>query len=1235
MIDEQNRQHVALRKPARPAGGGHVTVPVHHVWPGEHIKIQPPFPDRTVKNIKFWQRLSHICETDVATERLWNNSTLCLFYFHSLRMQSDILPLCDSPPHSFLINKLCALKESEEFCDLVFELSGARYNAHRLVLVVWSPVMRNMLDPRVATTQHVRVLCDQHDAFQSFLNFLYSGVLEEAMSNISTLLLLASTFQVHILRSMCETYLIRTTTVDNVISHFHLAVKFQLSDLESGCVRFLGENLDDAVQKSDFRDLAPEQFNAFLGSHHVSRLNPEMKLFLIISWLRGDVPKRQQYLVLLLGHLDWEVVAKDFLLEISQTENFFTSNPSSLYLLLQTLHSAAITLGPYTDQFEALREQYSYLLSSVVTSIVDLGSGRHKVFHPVSLSVISNSPTLQAADSAHSRQPQVSADVDQPDQKTSKSRKKKVPISVTESPECVSESPHEPSKDNTDSPDVSGRDEKGDTLGEPALRAHRSRGSMKRKLKLPRRLISTEEQTEKEEEKASSSRQAKKRKSELVQSNQRSTEKAVSKEVSKSPPDQEILRSNTRSARSGDLSSSSDGKGKGSKTITTKADPIAPRMSTRVREQRKEVTTESVEVTSDETRTVSLRASGRPQRGQTKVPSKAYEESKKGGKAVEASSAKLKSQELSQEDSSSTKKLTKDEPPRTLKCSTCSFSCNTKVELDKHKKKAHESKGTFRCPLCDFVCKWNKEFNEHLKSQHFQGPPYLCDGEDCHFSTDKMATLLTHRRQHTDDRPYVCSSCLMAFRTRNNLYAHIKNHSDEKKYQCPECSRTFKLKNTLDQHMVTHSDLRPYLCDLCGFSTKFQSHLIAHKKIHTGDVFRCNFPSCKYATPKRSQLEAHMRSHLGIREHVCKVCSKAFIERSHLVRHERTHSAVRAHKCDVCEYASSRVDKLREHVKKHHSGETEGSVELATTSAQGKGKKKKGSGAAEDKTDSFSAQSSAIVETSKDTPTTLTDTPTSLADTPTTLTDTRQGPGASSAPVVSVRHEESKKRGADSGYKKGVEDCGSAYRVGVESQQYSNRHRVVLENTAHVAGGRRLEESLEPHRLERDMTAEEFFIRMGLNLNDIHSSGSSSVLSDPRGEVISVSLANVHTAAQAEVTQVSQYEPREADCHAAIHQLSSPQAPPPQQTLLLPSSRLPPPPPPHGSVMTFAPPPSIPSSSHLHHVPHPQPVLVIPAGSTMATAEHSVYQPQPQPQPQHDHMADFSHLGTFQFQEHL
>lgn len=187
---------------------------------------------------------------------------------------------------------------------------------------------------------------------------------------------------------LCEEHLKASTSVDNVLSMFQLAHKFHLSDLEAHCFEFLHQNLTKVAQKHELRGLLPAQINFLLQSNQMSSFGLEMKLLLIISWLAEDISYRQQFLIPLLRNIDWSEVRKDFLTDIIQTENFFSSNPSSLYLLLESLHSSSISLEPYESHFWVLQQQYGHQFSSMLV----LGTDRPKQVQPLSFSLIS-SPT--------------------------------------------------------------------------------------------------------------------------------------------------------------------------------------------------------------------------------------------------------------------------------------------------------------------------------------------------------------------------------------------------------------------------------------------------------------------------------------------------------------------------------------------------------------------------------------------------------------------------------------------------------------------------------------------------------------------------------------------------------------------------------------------------------------------------------------------------------------------------
>lgn len=111
-----------------------------------------------------------------------------------------------------------------------------------------------------------------------------------------------------------------------------------------------------------------------------------------------------------------------------------------------------------------------------------------------------------------------------------------------------------------------------------------------------------------------------------------------------------------------------------------------------------------------------------------------------------------------------------------MKCPKCEFeSCNQR-RYNSHVNSAHVIEHVYHCSVCKYSCKWNREYYRHMKG-HFTGPPFKCDENGCTYSVDRIQTLLYHRMKHTDERPFRCSICDQAFRTKCNLKSHRKSHT--------------------------------------------------------------------------------------------------------------------------------------------------------------------------------------------------------------------------------------------------------------------------------------------------------------------------------------------------------------------------------------------------------------------------------------------------------------------------
>ncbi|XP_058105824.1 BTB/POZ and MATH domain-containing protein 4-like isoform X3 [Magnolia sinica] len=149
------------------------------------------------------------------------------------------------------------LLENQEGSDVVFEVCGEKFHAHKLVLAARSPVFRAEFFDGLEGDNHEIVITDlEPKVFKAMLHFIYRDTLIEdeelsvsgSSSSISDtlvakLLAVADKYGLDRLRLMCESYLCKDISVNSVAYTLALADAYHATELKAVCLKFAAENL--------------------------------------------------------------------------------------------------------------------------------------------------------------------------------------------------------------------------------------------------------------------------------------------------------------------------------------------------------------------------------------------------------------------------------------------------------------------------------------------------------------------------------------------------------------------------------------------------------------------------------------------------------------------------------------------------------------------------------------------------------------------------------------------------------------------------------------------------------------------------------------------------------------------------------------------------------------------------------------------------------------------------------
>ncbi|XP_068426739.1 zinc finger protein ZFAT isoform X3 [Clinocottus analis] len=203
-----------------------------------------------------------------------------------------------------------------------------------------------------------------------------------------------------------------------------------------------------------------------------------------------------------------------------------------------------------------------------------------------------------------------------------------------------------------------------------------------------------------------------------------------------------------------------------------------------------------------------------------------------------------------------------------LPCSSpgCKYTTPDKYKLQAHMRTHQEQGKSVTCPVCQHSCQEHR-LKHHIKTCHPDTLPSQGKGlmvqraEKCPYCDSyflkNSSDFQRHIWAHQGVKPYVCSVCDYAGRSRSNLKTHMNRHNTERRHLCDLCGKKFKSKVTLKSHRLSHSDEgKRFQCSECDFTSVSKPSLLRHMEQHAEfKPFRC--AHCHYSCNIAGPLKRH------------------------------------------------------------------------------------------------------------------------------------------------------------------------------------------------------------------------------------------------------------------------------------------------------------------------------------------------------------------------------------------
>ncbi|KAL9914355.1 kelch-like protein 28 [Glossina fuscipes fuscipes] len=236
---------------------------------------------------------------------------------------------CKIPDYSnAFLDSLNKMRINRENCDFGLEVGGETIYAHRLVLTIASPYFAIMFknDTKEKAAGLVKFEDDDGSAVKTIVEYIYSGELPLTEENVQSICTTSDYLQIEWVKSECLKFLKRNLNATNCLQLRTIAEKPPFEELYECSHNYILANFVTLIHKKEWLELPFEVIEDLIKDDKLLVHREENAYKGVMSWIKYDLTKRQNYLAKLMRHVRLTYVRTEFLRDHILAEIMLTSD---------------------------------------------------------------------------------------------------------------------------------------------------------------------------------------------------------------------------------------------------------------------------------------------------------------------------------------------------------------------------------------------------------------------------------------------------------------------------------------------------------------------------------------------------------------------------------------------------------------------------------------------------------------------------------------------------------------------------------------------------------------------------------------------------------------------------------------------------------------------------------------------------------------------------------------------